>query len=516
MPSQKENSSQEMVPLIDEKEPNDYPAWAQYLPQGAGVRGFINREKKFPEGIRGDRDVYIIDVPGKEKKILWARLTAVPGVDTFIALFDSERNKIVLQDINGENSEELIVNVTLNPGKYHFRIGSLKKTGVNQFNLKTPYTLFWKLSTPVDGDEIEPNDRRVQANKIVLGKSVLGFISSSKDVDFYKISNRDMIYRIELNPIPSTAMTLSFWKDKDKGSIFNITSKKNDKLILRQYSARFFDYIGVMSSSGRYSLKDKYSFKISIESPSEYMEKEPNDLRKTANTARFSDGKIQGFIDHGKDTDVFSTFLQKDSLVSFRLVPPTGLKLEICLWGKKKICARSKGDEPLKIEHQFLSKGKHFIEIRSLNGGHPHTPYELEFSGRMASQGDEKEPNNKINSANPIKVDQPVKAYIFPKGDVDYFKFSFPGTLKNPPVLKASLVGGEGINPVLELYDSYGNMVTGDTRGVYNGQRSVKTPVHPHKTYYIKIMDRENSSENSKVPYELRLVNVSGKQGPIR
>lgn len=508
IPTQKDADQKELIPLIDEKELNDYPTWAQFLPPGVGAKGYINKPHKFPQGITPDRDVFLFEITGTEKQILWARLTAVPDVNTFLSVYTRGEQKIVHQDINGPDEEEIIVNLTLAPGKYYFKVGSTKRGNTYEYNLKKTYTLFWKLSRPGAGEEVEPNDRRTEANPVVIGSEIRGFISSGQDQDFFQLAEKDEIYRIDLTPPSKVAIALSFWNSGDKKSVSRIDTRVGKILTLRRVrSKNFFEYVCLTSLKGKYSLKEKYSFKVSIEPQVENFETEPNDTHKFANAVESDSTFVRGFITHRKDIDVYRLNFSNDSLFSIHMKNPPGMKTEVCLAKTSSRCWKSEGSV-LKIEHQFVSKGTHFVEVKSLNGENSDMPYQIGFKSSLASRGDEKEPNNKSHQANVIRVNLPVKAYIHPAGDEDWYVFSMPGKLTDPPRAGITLIGGRNINPVISLYDAYGNLVLTDSKGIYTGRRNIVTPIHPGQRYFIKVSDKDGKGENSETPYELQLIKI--------
>ncbi|MDA3862244.1 MAG: hypothetical protein PF689_00075 [Deltaproteobacteria bacterium] len=497
------------IPVISEKEPNDYPNWAKMLPVGVGAKGFINPPWKSsgPKGIRPDRDVYNFTIPGPGKKILWARLKGIENIDLYLSVYQ-KLDRIMRQDANGVGEDEIIVNLTLKPGEYYFKLGERWRTMDLKTDLDNPYFLYWKLSEPSLSEEIEPNNRRMQANKITIGKTIKGYLSSGSDYDVFKLPGSDQVFRIDYSPPKGIDSRVSFWTETGLEKEININVKK-EKLVLRRF--KFKDLVEFLmitpSSKQEYSLTHKYNLKISIEGKMDKMELEPNDTPDNAKQLKKNNGVMKGYLSHSEDVDYFILNLKKDSLLTLEAELGTDTKLKLCIIkNKSKLCKKSsEAGEKARFLHQYLEKGDYYIRLEGIDSWEAEKNYTLKWKSEEYQDGDEKEPNNNRRKANEIKPGTPVRGYLSPEKDTDYYKFSLRGKLNNPPIIKLQLTGGVSVSPILILKDSWGNTVLEDKKGVYTGTRKLKTPIHPRKTYYIVVKDKTGSQTSSKVPYILRL-----------
>ncbi|MBU1239319.1 hypothetical protein KKF84_14530 [Myxococcota bacterium] len=498
-------------PVIDEKEPNDYPNWAQLLPPGVGARGFINKARTYTKGLQPDRDIFHFDVPGPDKKILWVSLSGVPDIDIFLAVHRKSLERVVVQDANGPGQEEIIVNLTLAPGRYFFKLGERWRGSDFQSNYKKPYILRWKLTDPSPGEEVEPNDHRHEANTIPMGQVMSGYLSSKSDYDLFMIPPNPNHLRIDFSGPKDIPAQIALWEEKAKAPLWKTSIAKNTPFVLRRLRpGKGTHYILISPSNGLYSLKDKYRIKLSIEPESAQMEEEPNDSPKTANSVEGTKGTHEGYLSHPLDKDYLRLKLSDNVLADLTLTPYHRGKMTMCLYTKPPTCLTSTREgEVLSFAHQYLKKGEYLLSFAANGPISTENIYEFKWGSRTAKPGDEQEPNNQPRRANTISPGLPIKAYISVKGDVDYYRFTLPGTLSNPPRISIQLTGGHGINPVIILQDSYGNVVQEDQRGVYSGLRKIRTSIHPNRRYLILVKDKTNNQFNPLSHYELRLEKVS-------
>ena len=86
---------------------------------------------------------------------------------------------------------------------YYFKLGQRWVGSDFLSNYKRPYILRWKLSEPSPGEEVEPNDRRHEANEIPIGQVFSGYLSSKSDYDLFRIPHGTSHLRIDFSRITS-------------------------------------------------------------------------------------------------------------------------------------------------------------------------------------------------------------------------------------------------------------------------------------------------------------------------
>lgn len=497
-------------PVLEEKEPNDYHTWALALPPGTSGRGYINEPRMRTEQLGPDRDYYRFEVPGDRPHILWAKLTGVPKINLYLSIHDQKNEKIYMQDANEDGGDEIIVNLTMAPGTYYFQVGERWLSSNFGQDLKNPYTLSWRLSEPSPGEEIEPNDSRPTANTLQAGQGVKGYIHSAGDADFFHLNFGARMLRLDFRPIPNVPLTVGFWDAHGKDPLRRMVVQPKDGLVLRRFSPQALgaDYLSVSGAGGAHSLTGQYEITVSFESTGDQFEVEPNDQVARANPLTGLSGAVIGAIPHGTDRDFFSMAFTRDMSVSLSLLAPAQLpQIRYCLMPVNR-CVTT-WSETMEINHQVVAKGKYWIEIEGGKSFHPDAAYTLRWSFEVASDTDEREPNNKVGQAGKITPGTQIRGFLLPAADVDYYGFSIGGTAANPPVVQVELSGGEAIDPSLAIIDSYGNVTVEDARGIYSGVRRVKTALHPTHRYFIRVKEKSGNAGSPKIPYLLRLTHLN-------
>jgi hypothetical protein len=500
----------ERAPVLEEKEPNDFPEFALPLPPGTTARGYINEPRMRITQVGPDRDTYRFVVPGTQKMILWARLTGVPRINLYLAIHNEKNERIYLQDANREGGDEIIVNLTMAPGTYHFEVGERWLSSAFMSDLKNPYTLSWKLSEPSPGQEIEPNDGRQTANPLQPGQGLKGYTHAPGDVDFFRLNFGSRILRLEFRTIPDVPMAVSFWSAEGREPVRRLVVNPKDGLVLRRFSAQALgvEYLAVGGAGRAYSLTGQYEVTVSFETSGDQFEVEPNDQLARANPLTGLTGVVTGSISHATDRDFYAMTFSRDMSVSLSLLAPPQLpQVRYCLMPLRRCVTQ--WSETMDIHHQVLAKGSYWVEVEGGKSYHPEASYSLRWRFEVASDSDEREPNDRPGQAGKIAPGTLVRGFLLPKGDVDYFSFQLPGKAGNPPVARVELSGGEAIDPALAIVDAYGNVTVEDAAGLYSGSRKVQTALHPGHRYFVRVREKSGNAGSPKTPYLLRLTHVN-------
>jgi len=510
LPPDPDARPEDREPVLEEKEPNDYHPWALTLPAGTAGRGYINEPRMRTTQVGPDRDYFRFEVPGNQKMILWAKLAGVPRINLYLAIHDEKNEKIYLQDANQDGSDELIVNLTMAPGIYYFQVGERWLTSTFAHDLRNPYTLSWKLSAPSPGQEIEPNDNRATANQLQPGQGVRGYIHSSADDDFFHLNFGSRMLRLEFRPAPGVPLAIAFWNAQGKEPVRRMVVQPREGLVLRRFSPQALgvNYLALTGVSGASSVTGQYELTVSFESTGDQYEVEPNDALGRANPLPGLNGVVIGAIPHAADRDFYSMTFVRDMSVSLSLLAPAQLpQIRYCLMPVNRCVTQ--WAETMEIHHQVVAKGNYWVEVEGGKSYHPDASYSLRWSFEVASDSDEREPNNKPGQAGRITPGTQIRAFLLPKGDLDFFWFQLPGSAGNPPVAQVELSGGEAIDPALAIVDAFGNVTVEDAAGLYSGVRRVKTALHPGHRYYVRVREKSGNAGSAKIPYLLRLTHVN-------
>jgi hypothetical protein len=189
-------------PTILEHEPND-AQHAQAIPPHAIVLGEIGSPKKAGAA---DDDWYRVDVGAGQKLALRIELTSAtpvasvtptPGLgplDAQLEVNDRDRNRLLLA--HATSGEPLLM-----PAVLCFESCFVHIWGT----APAAYKLTVLGDAPLDSQELEPNDRAIDATPLAAGKSIAGTLSSPDDEDWYRVTaaaKAGQFLRVELTGVP--------------------------------------------------------------------------------------------------------------------------------------------------------------------------------------------------------------------------------------------------------------------------------------------------------------------------
>ena len=189
-------------PTILEHEPND-AQHAQAIPPRAIVLGEIGSPKKAGAA---DDDWYRVDVGAGQKLALRIELTSAtpvasvmptPGLgplDAQLEVNDRDRNRLLLA--HATSGEPLLM-----PSVLCFESCFVHIWGT----APAAYKLTVLGGAPLDSQELEPNDRAIDATPLAAGRSIAGTISSPDDEDWYRVTvaaKAGQFLRVELSGVP--------------------------------------------------------------------------------------------------------------------------------------------------------------------------------------------------------------------------------------------------------------------------------------------------------------------------
>ncbi|MFW6052010.1 MAG: serine/threonine-protein kinase [Myxococcota bacterium] len=167
-----------------ETEPNDEPAQANPLPEGMAVEGHLGARMSRE---RSDADVYRIDTPDGERRVIRVEVTAIPNMDLVVEIAKAGRSTPLIEaDSGGEGEPEHIANFPIEGGTHFLRVRERWVAGrLPTENVSDPYRVRWEVVEPGPEDEREINDSLELANPIRPGESRRGFIGWAQDVDTF-------------------------------------------------------------------------------------------------------------------------------------------------------------------------------------------------------------------------------------------------------------------------------------------------------------------------------------------
>ena len=161
-----------------ESEPNDAMSSADPMPDHGSVKGYY-----CPDDGVAEEDWFRFET-AEEGLSVRVDLTSVPGIDPVLEIYDASGTLLESADERSTNEGETLANVGLRAaGPYFIRV---RQTSGGQ-NDAVPYRLVLRFDPAGSRNEIENNDNFRNANTLVPGKPVNGFIDRPGDADWYSL-----------------------------------------------------------------------------------------------------------------------------------------------------------------------------------------------------------------------------------------------------------------------------------------------------------------------------------------
>ncbi len=161
-----------------EREPNDEPARADRIAAGAPVTGFLGKRRGPAEG---DRDVYMLQLPGGGRRVISVQVSGIPNLDLNLTINNGAR-----VDEGGVGAGEAVHRRAVDgPVTITIAQTMAKDQQLPVENVSDPYTLTVTEEAP-EGGEIEPNNMEADATALAPGIEVRGFLDARADVDLLR------------------------------------------------------------------------------------------------------------------------------------------------------------------------------------------------------------------------------------------------------------------------------------------------------------------------------------------
>jgi serine/threonine protein kinase len=182
-----------------EVEPNDEPAQSNPLLPDHPVHGMIGKRVS---STFGDADVYRIETPVEESRVLDLRVSALPNIDLLVELVKKGQNLPVLAVDSGRVGEpEAIPNFTLRGGTYYVRVRE-RFQGVRwpTENVSDAYQIGFRFVERPEHGETEPNDAFGIAETLSVAEPRQGLLGWNGDRDVYCFERSEVPFVAELSP----------------------------------------------------------------------------------------------------------------------------------------------------------------------------------------------------------------------------------------------------------------------------------------------------------------------------
>ena len=498
-------------PIPVEKEPNDTFASATEIPVNSSVKGLFNSVS--------DRDYFRVEI--KDSSIMQVELSAVKGINHALMIWRYDDKPLLLKkvDDNRKSSPEILCNAFIRPGTYYITVLHGDKDAPTS-SLEYYYHLKITTRNLTVSDEQEPNDNRMAANTMDLGREMIGYYSPSynhlNNSGLYPLEEEDW-YEINLNP----EKTRPFLLDIDLSAVAGINAElqlldsegqeiaKSDsgdtgegeqmRGIGIRLPGRY--YLVVSAKNFQSSCMMPYTLRANVREYDDTVEMEPNDVPEKANL--LEKDQIRGRIFPAGDRDFF-LFKRGLSNNYYRIVleGPEMIPASLRIYDERhtlmyEIPANKAGRYPVIIPNAFF-KGSVFLEIASKPGDfHEKNFYNLKIEHFPCRDNYEKEPNDQPDRANKMSGVKTIVAYITHPGDTDYFLLIYPRSVRKRFVIK----GIKDAELKVSITDSNGFILKNI---VIKGDKSKSFREAVDKKGFLIV---QSLKDNSAEPYTIQILN---------
>jgi hypothetical protein len=469
--------SSALAQVKSEVEPNDKREQAQEVRVGDSIRGIFQ--------VNGDYDYFRFVLEGPGKTLVQIDLSAVPGVQEYLYLYNDQGGRI--WDVNGRDPLS-IFNLALPQGIFYAAAWGDKA------NLQDKYTLALKSLGPwKEGMEAEPNDRREQAQEIRLGENIGGGVQQNNDDDWYKLAvdkpGKNYL-QVDLSAVLEIDTYLYLYDANGQRLVeVNEAAKNAAESIARFPVESGFYYVRIYL--GGKATQEKYTLTTKITGLwQEGWEFEPNDSRERANDLKLGQS-VQGYFDHKRDEDYYELTIDAPgkTLIQIDLSAVPEVNGQIQLYNDKRRTLWSVNDTekngPESIFNLALAQGVYYVNAWA-HEANTKDPYTL--SAKILGpwqEGMEAEPNDRKEEATELRLGQSVEGYFHSYGDEDYFKLNVETLGKNN--LQVDLSAVPGSDGRFWILDQGGNQLWFASDGAAAEPESVPYFTVTPGVYYILV-----------------------------
>jgi len=190
-----------------EQEPNGDPALANPLAPNHDVRGQLGQRQDVSEG---DADVFVIDNPGGERRVMSFTASGLPNMDIAVDVVKAGiPTPVLVADSNRRGGGEAVPNFPLSGSTYYLRVREVREAGAMPTeNVSDDYVVRWSFVEPSPEDEHEVNDSLELAEIIELGAPRRGFLGWEGDADLYCAAADGASMEVRLSAVPTLDVVL--------------------------------------------------------------------------------------------------------------------------------------------------------------------------------------------------------------------------------------------------------------------------------------------------------------------
>jgi len=504
---------------VQEQEPNDFQR-AQQIPARAIVSGTLTAPR--------DDDWYRVGAGPGRTLALHVELKRVR--DATLEAYDRDRNRMLRVHAGGEDPGVV-------PALACIEACFLRVFGAGP----QEYELSVLGGDPQPGQELEPNDRAVDATGLQAGQAMQGTYLSAEDEDWYRLSlapgASDML-RIEVTPVAGARPELEVRSLQD-GALL-ATFHGTDGLLVRDLSLHLGEapagatddggtpdagtpgagyYLVLKGKSRRASPLTPYTITATLEAGAPDQEIEPNDDPQHATPLHES---ATGFIAPAGDQDWFRIHAGQPMVVHAELSGADRADLELAAYvdaspDKPRLIARvNEGGarEPEVLPAVGIPAGDSYLLVQAAarqldgkwirDGEDRQNPYRLVVQVSPDDGTTEREPNDDVASAQVVALPIALKGWIWPRKDVDVFRFHVDAG--HAPV-SVALSAVRGVDLQLRLYQLRGErppevIGSSDAKRGEGEEKLLSIPLK-EGDYAVEVSSPRNKDASASQPYTL-------------
>src|SRR6267378_1590733 len=339
---------------------------------------------------------------------------------------------------------------------------------------------------PRPGEELEPNDRAVDATELRPGSPVRGTFLTADDEDWYRLSVPDGsgdVLRIEVTPVEGVRPELEVRALGDATLL--ATFRGTEGLFVRNLSVHLGEtadagapdggpvpagyYLVLKGKSRRGAPLAPYTLTATVEAGAQDLELEPNDDPEHATPLRET---ATGFLAPSGDQDWYRVHVDAPAVLHAELSGADRADLELAVYAaagteKPRLLARANEGGPRELEvvpAVGIPAGDSYLLVQAAarqlegkwvrDGEDRQTPYRLAVQLSPDDGSTEREPNDEVATAQLVSLPVAVKGWIWPRKDVDLFRFHVEAG--HAPV-NVMLPAVRGVDLQLRLYQLRGD-----------------------------------------------------------
>ncbi len=357
-------------------------------------------------------------------------------------------------------------------------------------------------------DANEPNNEIGDATDLSSSQSASASIYPAGDADFYMIFVESQgILQAQLSSVPAEMKgRIDFYGRNHEWITRKDAENPGEGVVLTvDIGKPGWYYFAVGDLSGG-SYGSDYSLTLSFEP---VIDEEPNGEIGDATEVQPAE-TVDAFIFPAGDVDFYKIFLNSSGILEASLsnVPAAiagSMKGRIDLYGKNmnwitRKDAENPGEDVV-LTIDIGAPGWYYLGVGDLNGGSYNSTYE--FMATFEPVVDV-EPDNEIADATDIQKGSDIKGFIFPAGDVDFYKIYIdaPGSLQAslndvPKSTKASMLGR------IDLYGKNYNWITRMDAEKPGDSVLLKVDIDKAGWYYFGIGDLNGGSYDAQYSFSV-------------